>query len=131
MKLNIEPLTTFEIDNQIIPMFEYFGFVRVDEGAIEHSNIPGILVIWPHLLSYENVIEIWYKCKIEPKKEDIELVEEKLIQLINAMPLKPFSDEDAYKNNFSKKAFNKGEFAFFLNPSYRNGYWSNHAIADE
>lgn len=90
------------------------------------------LVIYPTLLEYTNKAEIWYKCRVRD-------IEDRYLEYIcdffkntvfSQLPWKPFHDEDAKFGYFSHKQdrHQKHEIAFFINPSYPEGAWENHAI---
>lgn len=151
MDLNIEPQTQHEIKCRIRPMLQdAMGWKHIDRGVLE-GKIPGwnhysALVVYPHLLTYTGpesakwVTEVWYKCRIECEYNggrDVDCFERMAANFFKEtvfpkIPIKPFKDEDAFRGNFSVVRFkNHSEMSFFLNPSYPEGRWCNHAIEDE
>lgn len=90
------------------------------------------LVIYPILLEYTNKAEIWYKCLIKDLEEgEMDYISHFFKDTVfPQLPWEPFHDEDAKLGYFShKQKKTRGhEIAFFINPSYPEGVWENHAI---
>lgn len=143
MDLNISPQIDWELEKEILPaLIKIMGWKRIDCSALE-GPIPGFsdkffMVIYPTLVSYldkGNVVEVWHKCRItvmdssDAKVKDVAQYLKKSV--FPKLPFAPFKDEDAKFGYFSLKE-HRGykDLSFFLNPSYPEGIWSNHAIED-
>jgi len=51
-------------------------------------------------------------------------------EIIKSLPVKPFHDEDAFLGYFKRPEKNSEfvRFSFYINPSYKEGYWENHTL---
>lgn len=143
MDLNLAEQTDREIELFVLPaLIRATGWKRIDCCALE-GQLPGspeegkkFIVVYPELVSYTdrshyNITEVWYKCRIESASPMDKTVDFFKNTVFPQLPFQPFKDEDAKNGHFSLKK--NGEFfhlAFFVNPSYPEGRWCNHAIED-
>ena len=118
-----------------------------DTKAID--SIPGIkdmtetmhlgIVVIPRILYYSDRSNrgdqavVWMKCRFESQSsDDLEIMIKHIKEeVIPKLPWKPFYDEDAHRNNFSRPHQDRhGDWiaGFYLNPDYPKGWWENHTI---
>lgn len=96
------------------------------------------MVFYPELLSYsengKDVMTPWIACRIELENiSDEKLIGDLLkwlVELLNKSGYKPFTDEDAMWNHWNVKSSRGSgkKYTCYINPSYTEGYWENHAI---
>lgn len=96
------------------------------------------MVFYPELLSYsengKDVMTPWIACRIELENiSDEKLIGDLLkwlVELLKKSGYKPFMDEDAKWNHWKADNSHKDwkEYICYINPSYPEGYWENHAI---
>jgi hypothetical protein len=108
------------------------------------------IVFYAELLNYseinngktEEVLTPWVVCRIQIDKNEnikypidcprLQKVVNFIKEEIKKIEWKPFYDEDAFKNNFSrpkiKENMSSVEIKFYLNMEYPNGHWENHTL---
>jgi hypothetical protein len=152
MLINIREEINKEID-QIIDRLQLHdpNFKQVDEHYLEvktpflvnpDSNNdewkPKIgIVLYPELLSYGRgsdgyMTTPWICVRFELETKDMVIHHELckwFVEKFKAIGLRPFMDEDATWNHFTKKE-NNGyiTYKFYVNIDYPNGYWENHTL---
>ena len=152
--INISSELDNEIDDLIKALLKNPECNQVDDGYLEIETPFEInpdaknrdwvnkttLVFYPELLAYndpdaENKVRRtpWIACQvsIEGEKSD-ELVGNLLkwvVELLKKSGYVPFMDEDARWNHWREDE-GKGwvDYICYVNPSYPEGYWENHAI---
>jgi len=132
---------------RIVKMFENLGWKDTHAPAtgaiIEKKIFPidkQIIAIFPSILTYTDnnkkwCQKIWYKCRIEVNKLRGTLEVDRIAAVMKEFFkdekffYKPFKDEDAYKQHFSRlETLSEIEISFYLNPHYPDGYWCNHTL---
>ena len=96
------------------------------------------MVFYPELLTYtedgKDTKTPWIACRMELENiKDEQIIGELLkwmIELIKKSGYKPFMDEDAKWNHWKVDNSHNdwAEYTCYINPSYPDGYWENHAI---
>ncbi|MEK6829862.1 MAG: hypothetical protein AABY15_07115 [Nanoarchaeota archaeon] len=141
MKINIAETTDNEIQ-EIIEKMSKIDAEYVDQGYVEMETPYEIgigIALFPELLSYhdgKNWVTIpWICLKIDLDGEyavnedkQRELVKW-LVKNLQSVELHPFKDEDSFAG-YSSREQRKGYtiIKLYVNPSYPDGYWSNHAL---
>jgi hypothetical protein len=96
------------------------------------------MVFYPELITYtengKSMNTPWIACRIELENiSDEKLIGDLLkwlVDLLKKSGYKPFMDEDAKWNHWKADNSHKDwkEYTCYINPSYPDGYWENHAI---
>lgn len=153
-KIDVAKEVDGEIETLINDLLKNKECTQVDDGYLEietpfelnpdsknpeWKNKTG-MVFFPELLSYgskENAGNVqrtpWICCRItlegeRDEKQTFELLKW-LVSLIKKSGYTPFMDEDATANHWMEEK-KKGwtEYSCFVNPSYPEGHWENHAL---
>jgi len=155
MDINIAETTDLEIQLIIDKLSKNQRYKQFDEAYIEvqtpftiHPDATNEnwkkkagLVLYPELLSYYEkkkgyVTVPWICIRIE--FEDSPYVKDEakqrefckwIVEDFKSLGFNPFYDEDAFAGHFTKQDM-KGyvRFKMYINPSYPDGYWSNHSL---
>jgi len=149
MEIDIAKTTDVEIQEIMSQLIEK-GFKQIDEGYIEiDSPISNKLnagkkiglVLYPELLSYYNgkdwITVPWICVKTTISHDamfyDTNLAKEVgewMIEKFKTIGYSPFKDEDAFGGHFKREETDDGftELNMYINPSFKDGYWSNHTL---
>jgi hypothetical protein len=101
---------------------------------MESGDIKLSIVFYPQILHYreneENKSVVWIRCRVYSTNNSDFTIANQIKEDIKLTGLKPFYDEDAWKNIFTRPLTDteSTQFSFFMNPDYPNGYWENHTI---
>lgn len=150
MDLNLERPIEIELETQVMPALRGMGLKQIDTYAfeivlerIDFSKVQKFfLTVTPVLLEYNqrreqggDQTQVWYKCRVQGIEDDdtgnkMDTAAELFKGLFDKLPYKPFYDEDAYLGHFSKGKNRHGdsEVAFYINPAFPEGAWSNHTL---
>jgi hypothetical protein len=155
MDINIASTTDKEIQDIINKITDKDNYTQVDEAYVEvetpflinsgannesWKNKTGI-VLYPELLSYYHksqgwITVPWICARIEFEdsllyRDEVKLREfcKWIVEEFKSQGFKPFHDEDAFCGHFTKED-RKGyvRIKMYINPSYPDGYWSNHTL---
>lgn len=154
MKINIAETTDKEIQDIINDLIKNENYSQIDETYIEVNTPFEInplenqewknkigLTLYPELLNYyekrgEYMTVPWICIEVEIERSPYVTDEAKqrelckwLVSELQAAGHKPFKDEDAFAEYFSKED-RKGYviLKMYTNPSYPSGYWLNHTL---
>ena len=153
MEINIATSTDKEIE-EVISKLKAKGHYQEDEMCMrietpfvvnpdlkEDRRNRIFLVFYPELLSYYHKTDGWVtipwicaKYNVLGPKEFDDNFQRELCKwtsdLMKEIGYKPFYDEDAFNGHFSKnrKGEEDIEFKMYINPSFPEGYWSNHTL---
>jgi len=100
------------------------------------------LVLYPELLSYYHekdgwITVPWICAKYQVSEGNFSDKSQRalcswVVEIMKGIGYKPFYDEDAFNGHFSKNKRTAGdkdiEFKLYINPSFPEGYWSNHTL---
>ena len=152
--IDISPELDTEIEDAIAAILKNKECNQVDTGYIEietpfelNPDVPNKewinktgMVFYPKLLTYGSSDRSgktqrtpWIACSIEIEGEkDDSLIKELLnwlVELIKKSGYQPFMDEDARGNHWNEdKRKDWTKFTCYINPSYPEGHWENHAL---
>jgi len=126
-----------ELDNEmykVINKLEENGYKREDEFCIKMQSKIGDIYIafFPKLLQYDNKTIPWICCQFEVEdtnEEELTSVCKQIVKEFEEIDLKPFMDEDAYCQHFTKKDNKEWtKLQMYVNIDFPNGEWHNHTL---
>lgn len=160
MNLNLERYLNQELNTILGIFLGTWDWKQIDEFAVESKisfngkNV--FLAIYPELLTYtyrwyegasvykdgnnkrvQNITTPWIACKLELEgmhtaNWHYDVLKELKKWLYDNLPIKPFKDEDACHQIYSRQCSayirDRTEYIFYLNIDYPNGWWENHTL---